>query len=91
MEHNKALGPDGFPAEFYQMFWDLIRQDLTALFHEFHKGTLPFYSLNFGTIILLPKCTEAIMIQQYRLICLLNISFKIFTKVITNRLMMVAH
>jgi hypothetical protein len=21
MEHNKALGPDGFPAEFYQMFW----------------------------------------------------------------------
>jgi hypothetical protein len=21
MEHNKALGPDGFPAEFYQVFW----------------------------------------------------------------------
>jgi hypothetical protein len=20
MEHNKALGPDGFPAEFYQLF-----------------------------------------------------------------------
>jgi hypothetical protein len=24
MNHNKALGPDGFPAEFYQNFWDVM-------------------------------------------------------------------
>lgn len=91
MEHNKAPGPDGFPAEFYQTFWEVIKKDLMALFHEFHHGTLPLYSLNFGIIILLPKCAEAIKIQQYRLICLLNVSFKIFTKVVTNRLSKVAH
>ena len=28
MEHNKAPGPDGFPAEFYQNFWDVIKTDL---------------------------------------------------------------
>ena len=71
MEHNKAPGPDGFPAEFYQAFWDTIKVDIMALFSEFHKGDLPLYSLNFGTIFLLPKCKEAIKIQQYRPICLL--------------------
>jgi hypothetical protein len=90
MEHNKSPGPDGFLAEFYQMLWELIKKDLMALFHEFHQGSLPLYSLNFGTIILLPKCEEAMRIQQYKLICLLNVSFKVFTKVITNRLALVA-
>ena len=89
MERNKASGPYGFPAEFYQAFWDTNKGDLMALFLEFHKGELPLYSLNFGTIILLPKCNEAIKIQQYRPICLLNVSFKIFTKVATNRISMV--
>jgi hypothetical protein len=90
MEHNKAPGTDGFPAEFYQVFWELIKYVLLALFNDFHSGTLPLCSLNFGTIILLPKCKEANIIQQYRPICLLNVSFKIFTKVATNRLTSVA-
>ena len=90
MEHNKAPGLDGFPAEFYQVFLDVIKFDLINLFKEFHNGTLHLFSLKFGTIILLPKCVEAIKIQQYRPICLLNVSFKIFTKVATNRVMSVA-
>jgi hypothetical protein len=52
MEHNKTSGPDGFLVEFYQTFRHLIKSDMMALFHEFHQGTLPLYSLNFGMIIL---------------------------------------
>ncbi|WVZ51322.1 hypothetical protein U9M48_002476, partial [Paspalum notatum var. saurae] len=52
--------------------------------------TLPLHSLNFGTIILLPKGNDVKQIQQYRPICLLNMSFKIFTKVVTNRVTSVA-
>ena len=55
MEHNKAPGPDGFPPEFYQVFWDVIKGDLMALFRDFQQGTLSLNSLNFGTTILLPK------------------------------------
>ena len=32
MELNKAPGPDGFPAEFYKTFWEVIRNDLMDLF-----------------------------------------------------------
>jgi hypothetical protein len=59
MEHNKAPGPDGFPAEFYQFFWDIIKQDLMGLFYEFYMGRLPIYNLNFMVITLLPKITDA--------------------------------
>jgi hypothetical protein len=89
MEHSKSLGHDGFPTEFYQVFWEPIKHDIMTLFHDFHKGELSLYSLNFGTIIFLLKCKEATKIHQYRPICLLNVSFKIFTKVATNRLMSV--
>ena len=85
MEHSKAPGPEGFPTEFYQAFWDLIKDDLMAMFVDFHNGILPLYSLNFGILTLLPKKDNAVQIQQYRPICLLNVSFKIFTKVVANR------
>ena len=90
LEHNKAPGPDGFPVEFYQVFWSLIKNDLMALFSDFHKEELNLFSLNFEIITLISKSLEATKIQQYRPICVLNVSFKIFTKVGTNRLNKVA-
>jgi hypothetical protein len=84
MEKNKAPGPDGFPAEFYQKFWETVKNDIMALFISFQNGELPLFHLNFGTIVFLPKKENANQIQQYRAICLLNVSFKIFTKVGTN-------
>ena len=90
MEHNKAPGPDGFPAEFYQNFWEVIKTDLLQLFACLHVGQLELFRLNFGEKILLPKVNEAERIQQFRPICLLNVSFKIFTKVATIRLNSVA-
>ena len=90
MEHNKAPGPDGFPIEFYQFFWDVVKQDLMSLFYEFYMGRLHIHSLNFVVITLLPKITNATRIQQYMPICLLNVSFKVFTKVLNNRILKVA-
>ena len=42
-------------------------------------------------ITLLAKKEEVVWIEQFRPICLLDVSFKIFTKVGTNRLTRVAH
>jgi hypothetical protein len=59
MEHNKAPGLNGFPAEFYQTFWETIKRDLLDLFNCLHAGQLELVHLNFGEIILLPKVNEA--------------------------------
>ena len=91
MEYNKAPGPDGFRAEFYKTFWHIIKSDLMAMFLQLHHGELPLYKLNFGVITLLPKKDDAVQIQQYRPICLLNVSFKIFTKVGRNSITEIAN
>ena len=57
-----------------------------AMFRDFHNGNLPIFSLNFGIITLILKLKEVKLIQQSRPICMLNVSFKIFTKVLANRL-----
>jgi len=31
MEHNKAGGPDCIPIEFYQIWWDFIKDDIMEL------------------------------------------------------------
>jgi hypothetical protein len=40
MEHNKALGPAGFPAKFYQIFQETIKSDLLVLFSSLYAGQL---------------------------------------------------
>ena len=43
MEHNKSPGPNGFPAEFYQVFWEVIKADLMAMFYGLHKCDLSLF------------------------------------------------
>jgi hypothetical protein len=57
-----------------------------AMFFQIQASNLPLFKLNFGIITLLPKKEYASRIKQYRPICLLNVSFKIFTKVGANRI-----
>jgi aminopeptidase C len=58
------------------------------MFSYLHSRQLELFQINFDKIILLPKVNGVERIQQYRPICLLNVSFKIFTKTTINRLNM---
>uniref|UniRef100_A0A453KWR1 Reverse transcriptase domain-containing protein n=1 Tax=Aegilops tauschii subsp. strangulata TaxID=200361 RepID=A0A453KWR1_AEGTS len=86
MEKNKSPGPDGIPVDFYQHFWETVKWDLMKLLNDFHEGKLDITRLNYGIITLVPKSKDAKQIQKFRPICLLNVSFKIITKVLMNRL-----
>jgi hypothetical protein len=73
------------PVEFYQKCWEVIKEDVMDMIHEFWKHELDVDRLNYGVITLIPKIKEASKIQQYRPICLLNVSYKIITKALMLR------
>lgn len=79
MENNKVPGLDGFSADFYHFLWEVVKTILLTFFQDFHDGRLPIHYLNFWVITLLPK-KEAIKIEQYRPICLLNVSLQFSQK-----------
>lgn len=81
-----APGPDGFPFLFLQKFWSLIKFDIISMFSDFYEGNLDIFRLNFAVLTLIPKEPNAIVMKKFRPISLLNCIFKLFTKVLTNRL-----
>ena len=83
---NKSPGPDGFAVDFYQHFSELLKADLKAILDDFHKRKVDLARLNYGIITLVPKVKDARQIQKFRPICLLNVCFKIITKILMNRL-----
>jgi hypothetical protein len=85
-----ALGPDGFSFLFYQVFWDLIKGDLIKLVRLFEQGGLNLDRLNYAMITLLPKELDAKIPKKFRPISLINYSFKIFSKLLNNRMIKVA-
>jgi hypothetical protein len=86
LKHNSAPGPDGILAEFFQDFWDLVHIDLWNLFKDCYDGVLDIKRLNFGLVTLIPKVDNPTDMWNFRPICLLNVCYKIITKVLTNRL-----
>lgn len=90
MKTDTAQGPDGFSTLFLKEFWEQCKVDILEMLNDLHKENLNLARLNYGVIALIPKVKEAVNIKQYRPICLLNVVYKIITKVLTVRLSKVA-
>ena len=54
--------------------------------NDFYLGALDISRLNYGVITLVPNVQDANNVKQFRPICLLNISFMVFTKLLMTRL-----
>jgi hypothetical protein len=86
MHPDKAPGPDGFTARFFQHCWEIIKSDLTKMIKKSQASSKLGGGTNSAFLALMPKEKGALNFSRFRPISLCNTSYKILTKVIANRL-----
>jgi Reverse transcriptase (RNA-dependent DNA polymerase) len=84
---KKSPGPDGLTYEFYQRNFDTVKADLHTLFNTFlmNPSSNP-ESFADGAIVLIPKIKKPDGVSDFRPISLLNCDYKLFTKILANRI-----
>lgn len=83
---TKAPGPDGFPALFYQQFWNIVRGKTVASCLNILNNRSSVRDLNHTNIVLVPKIKHPKAASDFRPINLCNVSYKLIAKSIANRL-----
>ena len=83
---NKAPGPDGIPAEFYQQFWKELKDDLCDVLNENFENNEMTESQRQAILRLLFKKDNEKQLKNWRPISLLNSDYKLTAKVIATRL-----
>lgn len=85
-----APGPDGFNGLFYQHYWDIVGFDVYNSVKQFfeHGWLLP--NLNSNLVVLIPKDQGADTVDKIRPIAMANFQFKIISKVLADRLAVLA-
>lgn len=90
MKGDGAPGPDCFSGCFYQTYWDIVGEDVYNLVMQFFNRGWILPNLNASNLVLIPKFLGANKVEDYRPIALANFQFKIITKVLADRLAMIA-
>jgi hypothetical protein len=85
LQGDKAPGPDGFTMGFVQTCWEVIKEDIMAVFKDFHTKGRFQKSFNATFIALIPKKARAEELKDYRPISLVGIVYKLISKVLANR------
>lgn len=86
MYPEKSPGMDGLNPAFFQVYWDIVKDDVTSFCRSFFEtGVLP-EGLNRTLDCLIPKVKKSKHMTDVRPISLCNILVRIFSKVMTNRL-----
>lgn len=84
---KKSPGPDGITYEFYLVHFALLKKDLLKLFNGIYSGEIvPIENFSSGIVTLIPKVGNKYDLNNYRPISLLNSDYKLFCKIIANRL-----
>lgn len=91
MARRKAPGSDGLPMEFYLKFWSVLGQDLVEVLNFCHRSGSLSVSQRRGIISLVFKKGDRLDARNWRPISLLNVDYKLASRVLAGRLLRVIH
>ena len=83
---SKSLGPDGMSPFFFQKFWHIVGNDVTAAVLSFLHSGRYLRKMNFTHIVLIPQKNDPKYIIEFYPISLGNIVLRIISKVLANRI-----
>ena len=83
---DKSPGDDRISSEFYQLFWYLIEDDFVSVVKDIFRNKRLCESQYRGIITFLFKKGEREDIRNWRPITLLNVDYKIISKILAERL-----
>lgn len=86
MEKGKAPGPNGFIVDFFQSYWDLVKEEIWEVVEESMRMGQVLTASNTTILSLIQKEHGADSPSKFRPISLCNVVLKIITKVMANRL-----
>lgn len=86
MSSYKSPGPDGFHPIFFKRQWHSIGRSVFNLIAECFANPSKIRDLNQTLITLIPNCDDPSRVSQLRPIALCNVSYKIISKIIVQRL-----
>ena len=86
MASLKAPGSDGMPPLFYQSYWSLVGSDVSTTILHYLNSSISPQTLFHSFITLIPKVKDPKYVTEFRPISLSNVLYRIFAKVLTNRL-----
>jgi len=87
---NSAPGLDGFGGVFYHSCWDIIGTDVCNAVQQFFKQNWVLPIMNSNVVSLISKFQGVESIKDYRPIVVANFKFKIISKILADRLALVA-
>ena len=86
MYPEKAPGPDGMTALFFQHAWHVIKKDVIEMVNNFLATGVLDPRLNITNICMIPKVEMPTRMTKLRPISLCNVGYKIISKVLCQRL-----